>query len=119
MGELKTSFANFKEHVSDYAKTYADLAKAKATKTASNAVAGMVLGIALFFLTFFFLIFAFTGIAWWVGSLLHSPALGFFSVAGFFLLLMILIFALKKKVIVPAIRNKVISKVYEESNKNL
>ena len=36
-----------------------------------------------------------------------------FIVAGFFLLLIVLIFALRKKVIVPLIQNAIISKVYE------
>ncbi len=119
MEDIKTNFANLKDHVSEYAKTYAELAKAKATKGASNAVAGTVIGVALFLLSFFFLIFAFTSLAWWMASLFRSAALGFASVAGLFLLLMILIFALKKKVIVPLIRNKIISKVYEPKDQNI
>jgi hypothetical protein len=46
--------------------------------------------------------------------LLNSPAGGFFCVAGFFRLLIILVVALRKKVIVPMIRNSIISKVYEK-----
>jgi hypothetical protein len=113
MEDIKTKVAHLKDHVSEYAKTYTDLAKAKATKGASNAVAGTVIGVSLFFLFFFFLIFGFTSLAWWMASVLGSNALGFLSVAGFFLVLIILIIALKKKVIVPLIRNAVISKVYE------
>lgn len=119
MTELKTSFAHLKEHVSEYAKTYADLAKAKATRGASNAVAGAVIGMSLFVLFFFFLIFALTALALWIGSLLNSPALGFISVAGIFLLFIVIIIALKRKVIVPLIRNKVISKVYEQADQDI
>jgi hypothetical protein len=42
-----------------------------------------------------------------------STAGGFFIVAGLFLLLIVLVFALRKKVIVPMIRNSIIRKVYE------
>ena len=113
MEDLKTNVGQLKDHVSDYAKTYIDLVKAKATKGASNAAAGATIGILSFVLAFFFLQFLFFGLAWWVGSLIESVAGGFFIVAGLFFLLVILVFALRKKVIVPMIRNAIISKVYE------
>lgn len=116
MEDFKTQAAQLKEHVTDYAKTTVQLVKAKAVKGASNAAAGAAIGIVAAFLALLFIIFLFTGVAWWLGALLKSPALGFFCVAGFFLLLIILIFALRKKVIVPLIRNSIISKVYEESH---
>jgi apolipoprotein N-acyltransferase len=116
MEDLKTKAGQLKDHVSDYAKTTIDLVKAKATKGASNAAAGAAIGVVAFFLVLFFLIFLFTALAWWLASLLNSPALGFLCVAGFFLLLLVLIFALRKKVIVPMIRNAIISKVYEQQS---
>jgi len=111
--DLKTKATHLKDHVSEYLKTYVQLAKAKATTGASNAVSGVVIGVAAFLFTFFFLVFAFTAIGFWLGDLLESRAGGFFCVAGFFLLLVILVFALRKKVIVPLVRNTIISKVYE------
>lgn len=113
MEDLKTKASHLKDHVSEYFNTYAQLAKAKATKGASTAAAGIAIGLTLLFLFLFFFIFAFTALAWWLGGILHSPALGFLCVAGFFLLLMIIVFALSKKVILPMIRNAIISKVYE------
>jgi hypothetical protein len=112
--DLKTKATHLKDHASEYVKTYVQLAKAKATIGASNAASGIVIAVSAVLFTFFFLIFAFTGVAWWLGGLLNSPAGGFFCVAGFFLLLIILIVALRKKVIVPMIRNSIISKVYEK-----
>src|SRR5215203_1216470 len=105
--DLKNKATQLKDHVSEYVKTYIQLAKAKATTGASNAVSGIVIGVAAFLFTFFFLVFAFTAIGFWLGDLLESRA------GGFFLLLVILVFALRKKVIVPLVRNTIISKVYE------
>jgi len=113
MEDLKTSIGQLKDHASEYVKTYVDLAKVKATKGASNAAAGAAIGIVSFLLAFFFIEFLFIGLALWVGTLVDSTAGGFFIVAGVFLLLIILIFALRKKVIVPMIRNSIIRKVYE------
>jgi hypothetical protein len=111
--DLKTSTGKLKESVSDYVKIYGQLAKAKATRAASNAASGAVIAIVSIILVFFFLSFLFTALAWWIGDMVDSTAGGFLIVAGFFLLLFILILALRKKVIIPAIRNAIISKVYE------
>ena len=110
---LKESAARLKTNVSDYVHTYVALTKAKVTQSASTAAGGAVIGIAALFLGIFFLFFLFCGVAFWIGDLINSRAGGFFIVAGLFLLLVVLVFALRKNVIVPAIRNAIISKVYE------
>lgn len=116
MEDLKTSASHLKEHVNDYVKTTVDLYKAKATKGASNAAAGAAIGILAVVLGIFFLAFLFTALAWWMAAIFDSNALGFLSVAGLFLLLIILIFALRKKVIVPLIRNAIISSIYDKKD---
>ena len=110
---LKESAQRLKTNVTDYVHTYVELTKAKVTQTASTAASGAAIGVAALFLGIFFLFFLFCGLAFWVGDLINSRAGGFFIVAGFFLLLVVLVFALRKNVIVPAIRNAIISKVYE------
>lgn len=113
MESLKTNATHLKDHATEYVRTYAELAKAKATKGASNVAAGAVIGIVSFVFFFFFLQFLFFGLAWWVSTLVDSTAGGFLIVAGLFLFLIFTIFLLRKKVIVPFIRNMIISKVYE------
>jgi len=110
---LKDSAARLKTNVSDYVHTYVELTKAKVTQGASTAAGGAVIGVAALFLGIFFLFFLFCGVAFWAGDLVNSRAGGFFIVAGLFALLVVLVFALRKNVIVPAIRNAIISKVYE------
>lgn len=116
MDDLKTKASNLKDHLSDYVKTSAELVKARAARSASNASAGIAIGVTALLLGVFFLAFLFTALALWLGSLLNSTALGFLCVAALFLLLIILIFALRKKVIVPAIRNAIISAIYDKKN---
>lgn len=116
MEDLKTKAAHLKGHVNEYVQTTIQLAKVKATKGASNAAAGAAIGIAGLVLGIFFLMFLFTALALWLGSLLNSAALGFLCVAGLFLVLIILIFALRKKVIVPMIRNAIIRSVYDKKD---
>lgn len=113
MEQLKTSAQQLKDHVGEYVNTYIQITKAKATQGASTAASGVAIGIAALFLGIFFLFFLFCGLALWIGALMDNRQAGFFIVAGFFLLLIVLIFALRKKVIVPLIQNAIISKVYE------
>jgi len=111
--DFKTKMSHLKEHVGDYVHTYTQIAKAKAVHGASNATAAIVIGITTFFLAFFVLFFIGFGLGWWLGNVFNSRAGGFFAVAGFFLLLCAIVFALRKKTIVPLIRNALISKIYE------
>lgn len=113
MEEVKSNAANLKDHVSDYVSSYVQLAKAKATKGASTAVSSIVIGISAFFFAFFFLFFVGFGLGWWLGTVVDNRAAGFFMVAGLFLVLVVVVFALRKKVIIPLIRNAIISKIYE------
>lgn len=113
MEQLKTSTQQLKDHVGEYVSTYIQITKAKATQAASTTASGAAIGIAAFFFGLFFLFFLFCGIALWLGALLDNRQAGFFIVAGFFLLLVVAIFALRKKVITPLIQNAIISKVYE------
>lgn len=111
--DFKTKFSGLKDHVGEYVNTYTQIAKARAVRGASNATAGIAIGITAFFFAFFFLFFIGFGLGWWLGNVFDSRAGGFFAVAGFFLLLCVLLFALRRKVIVPMIRNMIISKIYE------
>jgi hypothetical protein len=111
--DLKTKVSHLKEHVSDYVKTYTAIAKAKAVRGASQATAAILIGITAFFFAFFFLFFVGFGLGWWLGNVFNNRAAGFFAVAGLFMLLFIVLFALRRKVIVPMIRNIFISKIYE------
>jgi len=111
--DLKTKVNRLKGHVGDYVNTFTQIAKAKAVRGASNATAGIVIGVTAFFFAFFFLFFIGFGLGWWLGTVFNNRAAGFFAVAGIFLLLVVLLFALRKKMIVPLIQKIIISKVYE------
>lgn len=113
MEELKANAQNLKKNVTEYVNTYMELTKIKVTQSASTAASGFAIAIMALVVGVFFLMFAFAGLAFWIGSLIGSIAGGFFIVAGIFLLMMLIIFALRKKVIIPFIRNAIISKVYE------
>ena len=80
--DLKTKVNRLKLHVGDYVNTFTQIAKAKAVRGASNATAGVIIGITAFFFAFFFLFFVGFGLGWWLGTLFNNMAAGFFCSGG-------------------------------------
>lgn len=113
---MKTAFSNFKNSTQEIVDTYYRLGVATATQKGADIAAASVSGILLAVFGLFAFLFAFIGLAFWVGTLVNSTAGGFLIVAGFFALLMGLVIALKGKVIYPMIRNAIVKKVYEQQN---
>jgi hypothetical protein len=114
---IKEDAKDILNHSQDYLETLYKLNVVRATKKASDIASGVVNSILLFFFSLCTLLFLSVAAAWWLGDVLESPALGFLSVAGFYMLLVFILIALRKKVISPFIRNSLISKIYEEKNK--
>jgi len=113
---LKEDAKDILNHTGDYLDTFYKLNLVKATKKASDLASNVVNSILIFFTTFCIILFASIAAAWWLGDVLESPALGFLSVAGFYLLVFLILLMMRKKIISPFIRNSLIKKIYEEKN---
>lgn len=114
---IKKDAKDIINHTSDYLETFYKLSVVRATKKASDIASGVVNTVLLVFTSFCILLFLSVAAAWWLGDVFNSPALGFLTVAGFYLVLVIILITLRKKVISPFIKNSLISKIYEEKNK--
>ena len=114
---IKEDAKDILNHTGDYLETLYKLNVVRATRKASDIASGVVNSVLLFFFSICILLFLSIAAAWWLGVVFDSPALGFLSVAGFYLLLVIILIALRKNVISPFIKNSLIRKVYEEKNK--
>jgi hypothetical protein len=111
--EIKTNSRGITKDVCDLADTYIALAKVNVTQKAATAASESVGWMVMAVLASFLLLFAGLGLAWWIGQLLSSMTAGFFLVAGFFGVLLILLIAFKEQLLYPIIRNKIVKKVYE------
>ncbi len=114
---IKEDAKDIINHSQDYLETFYKLSIVRATKKASNIASGLVNSVLLFFIVLCILLFLSIAAAWWIGQELNNPALGFLSVAGVYVLLAIILLALRKSVISPFIKNSLIKKIYEEKNK--
>ena len=95
----------------DYVQTNLQLIKLKATDKVADVVSTVVSQIAVIGLGFFFLLMVNIGIAFWIGENMGQTHYGFMIVAGFYLLLTLLVFVLRKSLIKTPISNSIISQV--------
>ena len=111
--DLKETIEDLTSHVSDYLDTLYRLTLLKATQKATNLASILVAAIAICALGLVALFFASFGVAWWLGDIIKSRPGGFMIMAGFYLLLLLCIILLRKKIVFPFIRNLVMGKIYE------
>jgi hypothetical protein len=116
MEELKEKAKDLADHAGDFADTFYRLALVNATQKAAHIGSGAVLGIIAAVLGFFCLFFMACALAWWIGNLVESRALGFLITGAFFLLVVVLLFYFRKKTILPLMRDAIVRKLYESDN---
>lgn len=113
MEDFKLKAETLTKSVGDYVDTYYKLTVVKAADKATALAASSLAGLAAFFLSIFVLFFSGLAISIWLGQLLENPVLGYLIVAGFYLLLMVILIALRKRIVFPFIRNLIVRKFYE------
>ncbi|QQV04016.1 MULTISPECIES: phage holin family protein [Chryseobacterium] len=95
------------ETIKEYASKRIDLLKIEATEKSSIS-AGVIAYLVILLVAFGFFIILFNfGLAFLIGKALNDYSLGFLIIAGFYLLIMILVVIFKKK-IVNMVADKVI-----------
>ena len=112
--------ASLKDHtlkndVEDYIETKIDIIKLKAIDKTGSALSGAIVGIAAAVLGLFILQFLSFSAAYAIAEYTGYHYLGFLCVAGFYILLTVLIFALKEKFVTMPIINSLLKKFYHKT----
>jgi len=110
--EIKEETADLFDHATDYLDTFLKLKMITIGEKTVNVVSGMINGVIFAVLGIVAFIFLATGLAIWVGDLLYNRAAGFFIVAGFLVLTIFVIAMMRKKTILPLLRNMLTKKIY-------
>jgi hypothetical protein len=113
MEEFKLKAENLTKSVGDYFDTYYKLTVVKAADKATGIAASSLAGVAIVFLGIFVLFFLGIALGVWFGQLLNNAIAGYLLVAGVFLLLIVVLVALRKRIVFPFIRNLIVRKFYE------
>jgi len=113
---LKEDAKDILNHAGDYAETFYKLNLVRFTKKVSDVASVVVNSVLIFFISLCMLLFISFAGAWWLGDVTNSRALGFLLVGGFYLLIILVLVLMRKKIISPFIRNTLIRKIYEEKD---
>lgn len=100
-------------HSGEYLETYYKLTLVKAAQKLSVAASSIVSTILIAGFFLFFLFFSCVALSLWMGDLMGSRIGGFLAIAAFFLLLLIIVVSIRKRVLSPYIKNKVIKNLYD------
>ncbi|HEV8286274.1 MAG TPA: phage holin family protein [Chitinophagaceae bacterium] len=101
------------EDVTDFLETYYQLITINVAQKGINIASAVINAFILCFLGLFTFAFIGFGLAWWLGNVINSRAGGFFITAGIYLVIMIALIIMRKKVIFPFLRNLITRKIYE------
>ena len=107
-----------KENLEDYIETRIDLIKFKTAEKGASAISGIIVGVALFIFSMFILLFLSFSAAYAISYATQKPYLGFLAVAGFYILLVVLLLALKEKLITIPIVNTLLGKFYAKQDES-
>jgi hypothetical protein len=119
MEDLKTNAANLADHVQDLAQTYIDLARIHVAQAGSRAIARAMIFFMLAGLILCILLLAGIGLSLFLGNRLNNAATGYFIVAFIYLILVVLFYLLRKKIVFPFIRNFIVRKIYDKTDNEL
>ena len=114
--EENVKIERFVSHVKEYAEERLNLIilnlTLKVSKVLSKA-AGMV---TFSIIGIFALLFVSIGVAWWIGTMLQQPFLGFLIMGGIYLLIVILLYANREKWIHTPVINAFLKNISDEEN---
>jgi hypothetical protein len=113
MEQLKAKAEHLTEHVKEYVETYFKLGVIKITDKATGFAAVSIMGILVCFLSLCILFFLGIGVALWLGEVMNNLKAGYFIVAGFYILVTVILIASRESLLFPFVRNFIIRKVYE------
>ena len=99
--------------VGDMVETYSCLIKVRMVESAAIGGSVSVVGVLLFIVSIFVLLFTGLGAAWWIGDAMENMKAGFFIVGGFYLLIMVTVLLTAGTLILPWLRNLIVRKFYE------
>src|SRR4029079_4417896 len=110
---IKETTSDLVDHVTDFLETYYHYISINVAQKSINLASGAINFIVIIFLCLLIVSFTGFGLAWWLGNVIDSRAGGFFIVAGFYLVVMLAMILMRKKLIFPFLRNLMTRKIYE------
>jgi hypothetical protein len=106
------------DHIKDYLQTSAELIKLKAVDKLAAGFSSIAVSLVLLVLIAWVIILASIGAAFWISEGMGDGYSGFFIVAGFYVLVSVIVYLSKDTVIRKSIAHKVIDHFTDEESLN-
>ena len=119
MEDLKTKATTLSNHVEEIVDTWYQLARVNMAQTGSRALSRAIIFFILGGLFLCILILLGIGLALFAGKLMHNAAAGYFTVALLYIVLLIIVYLLRKKIVFPIIRDIIVRKIYDKTDYQL
>ena len=119
MEDLKSKAGNLTDSISDYVQSTYKLTLLNAADKATGIAASTLATVVIVFLGIFVLFFGGIALGVWLGELLDNTALGYLLVAALFTLIILIIVAMRRRIVFPMIRDSLIKKLYERNDQNV
>ncbi len=116
MSEVRQAFEGFFDDVRDYVNTRVDLATFLATEKAAEVLSSLVTKGALILVFIIGFIFLNISLSLYVGTLINSAAVGFLIVAGFYILVGIILIVIKDTWLKNPILNSFIKQMHKRND---
>lgn len=117
MDNIATNFEQLYNKAALYTKTSLELAKLKAIDKTSDIISSLAVIISISMIVAMFTLFLNIGIALWIGEILNNMSLGFLIISGFYVIVAIIVYVLRKSLIKEPIDNLIVSKLLETKNR--
>ena len=102
------------QHVEQYVATTAELYKLKAFQKVAKVATSVITSVLMAFFGILFLLFVSIGLAVYLGEVMGRMHYGFMIVAGIYLLLAIIIYALSSKVLKDKFNTMIVRKIFKD-----
>lgn len=106
---------NLYEKAENYTKTSLELIKLKTVSATADALSTVTSRIAVGAVVAFFTLFLNIGLSLWIGKVLGEYYYGFFIIAGFYLIVAIILHKAQHKLIKTPIGNMIVSSILKDS----
>ncbi|MBS1626847.1 MAG: phage holin family protein [Bacteroidetes bacterium] len=113
MQEEKTIIEDLAENIVEIGETYYKLAQVNIVEKATVVGSISIVIVCYLFLFLMIIFFGGIGLAAYLNTLFNSNYTGYFIVCGLFILLAAILFLLRKKTIIPLLKNAIVKQVYE------
>ncbi|MDB5121426.1 MAG: hypothetical protein JWN56_2644 [Sphingobacteriales bacterium] len=107
------------DKIKEYVNLRIELAKLSAVEKGSKLFATIVTDSIIGLLLVLTFVFASFGLCFYLSEVIGNTYVGFFIVAGFYLLIGLIIYAIKDSIVEKRLANRVITKVFKDRNESI